>query len=136
MLEDHRPHSKAEGADRRADKGYTTAAGESSSFRSALYHMDAPARTGKAESISAPCRPTVCKLALFLIYKGWRYQRYQTVILTISASRSCSSALQEDTRQPSKKTRVSRLLCKEEELHVMRILSVHLSGGYISDPDT
>lgn len=73
MLEDHRPHSKAESADRRADKGYTTAAGESSSFRSetaALYHMDAPARTGKAESISAPCRPTVCKTGSFSDIQG------------------------------------------------------------------
>ena len=62
------------------------------------------------EYLSAPRRPTKCKLALFLRYKGWRYYRYQTVIATISASRSCSSALQEDTRHHSKKRRVNRLL--------------------------
>lgn len=54
MLEDHRAHSKEEGADPRANNGCTTAGGESSSFRSetaALHRMEVPACTGRAENI-------------------------------------------------------------------------------------
>lgn len=54
VLEDHRAHSKAEGADPRADNSFTTAGGESSRVRSetaAQHRMDAPACTGRAESI-------------------------------------------------------------------------------------
>lgn len=75
MLEDHRAHSKAEGADTKADNGYTTAGGESGSFRSetaALHQMDAPACTARAESI-CPTQTHKVETGSFLRHKGWRY---------------------------------------------------------------
>lgn len=123
----------------KAGSGCTAAGAESSNIRAeaaALRCTDAPGCTGRAESI-CPMQTHKAQIEMWLFFWDTRagdtrdtrqlfWQACQQEIFFSSAGR-CKAVQQKEDWADS--------WCNEEELYVMRILSVHLSRGYISNPD-